>query len=311
MILGIDTSCYTTSIAFVDEEGRLLQEFRRPLTVAQGERGLRQSEGLFCHVKQLPELMEAAAACPELQGRRLAAVAVSSRPRPAAGSYMPVFLAGESLARSLAAGQQLPLYRFSHQEGHIRAALYSLGLDWPDPFIALHLSGGTGEILRVTRAGPGYAITVIGDCDLPPGQFVDRVGQALGLPFPAGPHLDQLARTAQSRAFRLSGSVKGLRISFSGPEAAAQRAIAQGVAPAELAAAVFDNIGKSLAKAIAAARAETGLERVLLSGGVAASACLRHYLAREGVCFGQPRFSGDNALGIACLGWAAWRQDKA
>mgnify|MGYP000852405110 CR=1 FL=1 len=130
MILGIDTSCYTTSIAFVDEEGRLLQEFRRPLTVAQGERGLRQSEGLFCHVKQLPELMEAAAACPELQGRRLAAVAVSSRPRPAAGSYMPVFLAGESLARSLAAGQQLPLYRFSHQEGHIRAALYSLGLDW-------------------------------------------------------------------------------------------------------------------------------------------------------------------------------------
>jgi len=309
MILGIDTSCYTTSIAFVDEEGRLLQELRRPLPVSKGERGLRQSEGLFCHVKQLPDLLEQGWAGPELRGRPLLAVAASVRPRPAEGSYMPVFLAGAGLGRSLAASHGIPFYAFSHQEGHIRAALASADLDWRQPFIALHLSGGTGEVLRVEpQQQAGYAVEVIGGCDLPPGQFVDRVGQALGLPFPAGPHLDELAGQAQSREFRLSGAVQGSRISFSGPESAAQRAIARGVDRLELAAAVFDNIGKSLAKAIAAARSQTGLQRVLLSGGVAASANLRRYLDREQVRFGSPRFSGDNAYGAALLGWEAWRQ---
>jgi len=311
MILGIDTSCYTTSIAFVDEEGRLLQELRRPLPVAKGERGLRQSEGLFCHVKQLPELLEQAAAGLDLQGRVLRAVAASAKPRPAEGSYMPVFLAGSGLGRSLAASHGAPFFAFSHQEGHLCAALASAGLDWQEPFIALHLSGGTGELLRVEpNQEAGYAVEVIGGCDLPPGQFVDRVGQALGLPFPAGPYLDELAGQARSREFRLSGAVKGTRISFSGPEAAAQRAIAQGVDKAELAAAIFDNIGKSLAKAIAAAREQTGLRQVLLSGGVAASACLRRYLDREQVCFGAPRFSGDNAYGAALLGWRAWRRQQ-
>ena len=308
MIIGIDTSCYTTSLAVFDLAGRLLCEKRRLLPVEKGACGLRQSEALFCHVKQLPQLMEEVASELELRPR---AVCVSVRPRPKTGSYMPVFLAGEGLARSLAAAWQAPLYRTSHQEGHIAAALWSAGLSWTQPFLALHLSGGTGEILAVEPQDTGYAVTAVGDTDLPPGQFVDRVGVALGLPFPAGPELERLAEEAKGTDFRLSGSVKGTHISFSGPESAAQRAVAQGVGKAEIAAAVLDNIAKSLAKAIIAARELTGYRRVLLAGGVAANRRIRQKLAPLAVSFAGREYAGDNACGVALLGLAALKKEEA
>lgn len=317
MILGIDTSCYTTSVAIMDMEGRLICDARRPLTVEKGGVGLRQSEAVFAHNRNLPEaLAEAFGRCPAAQ---LSAIAVSSRPRPINGSYMPVFTAGTGYARVLAAALNLPLYAFSHQEGHLAAALWSAGLTWREPFLALHLSGGTGEILQVTPCSltsqsslgfprpdgetpsPAYDIVAIGDTDLPPGQFVDRVGVALGFPFPAGAALDQLAATATRRDFRLSGSVKSTHISFSGPESAAQRAVISGVEHAQIAAAVFDNIGKSVQKAICAARQEYDIEKVLLMGGVAASRNLRRYLSRDTVNFAASRFCGDNAVGLAAL----------
>ena len=307
MIIGIDTSCYTTSLAVFDLAGRLLCEKRRLLPVAEGECGLRQSEALFCHVKQLPELMEELTA--EIGPLSPRAVCVSVRPRPQEGSYMPVFLAGAGLARSLAAAWAVPLYETSHQEGHIAAALWSAGLSWQEPFLALHLSGGTGEILRVTPKAAGYEIESVGDTDLPPGQFVDRVGVALGLPFPAGPHLERLAEEAQDLSFRLSGSVQGTHISFSGPESAAQRAIKAGVEPASVAAAVLDNIAKSLAKAIEAARRQSGCTKVLLAGGVAANQRIRSRLLPLKVDFAAPKYAGDNACGVALIGLAALREE--
>lgn len=309
MIIGVDTSCYTTSLAVFDLAGRLLCEKRRLLPVGEGLCGLRQSQALFCHVKQLPELMEELRAEVGLLAPK--AFCVSEKPRPQPGSYMPVFLAGLGLARSLAAAYGAPLYRTSHQEGHIAAALWSAALDWREPFLALHLSGGTGEILRVAPREVGYDIETVGDADLPPGQFVDRVGVALGLPFPAGPHLERLAEQAGSCDFRLSGSVQGARISFSGPEAAAQRAIKAGVEPAAIAAAVLDNIAKSLFKAIENARQQTDCQKVLLAGGVAANARLRKRLAPLHVSFAAPEYAGDNACGVALMGLAAWRQEVA
>ena len=304
MIIGIDTSCYTTSLAVFDLAGRLLCEKRRLLPVAEGECGLRQSEALFCHVRQLPELMEELTA--EAGPLSPKAVCVSMRPRPQEGSYMPVFLAGAGLARSLAAAWGAPLYETSHQEGHIAAALWSAGLSWQEPFLALHLSGGTGEILYVTQKAAGYEIETVGDTDLPPGQFVDRVGVALGLPFPAGPHLEKLAEEATDLSFRLSGSVQGTHISFSGPESAAQRAVKAGVEPASVAAAVLDNIAKSLGKAIEAARFQTGCGKVLLAGGVAANQRIRNKLLPLKVDFAAPKYAGDNACGVALIGLAAW-----
>ena len=142
-VLGIDTSCYTTSVALV-EDGRIAQE-RRLLSVAQGERGLRQSSALFQHVERLPELLEALFAhspgCVD-------GVCVSTRPRDAEGSYMPVFKAGECAARAIAAAQGVPLVETSHQQGHIRAALVDSGCGEAE-FVALHLSGGTTEAVFV------------------------------------------------------------------------------------------------------------------------------------------------------------------
>ena len=314
MIIGIDTSCYTTSVAIVDEAGRLLAEGRRLLSVASGERGLRQSEGVFTHVKQLPQVLEEVLSQAEPGWGTMQAVAVSVRPRPLAGSYMPVFLAGEGTARALSAALGCPLYRFSHQEGHIEAALASAGLNWQAPFLALHLSGGTGELLWVEPVDPdqgiGYSIQQIGDTDLPPGQFVDRVGVSLGLPFPAGPDLEKLAGNVQG-AFRLSGAVRGCHISFSGPESAAQRAIQAGVPPEEIAAAVLDNIGKSLEKAVCYAMEQRNCRFVLAAGGVAANGRIRRRLEKIGVRFADPHFAGDNAFGIARLGAAARRKSDS
>ena len=305
MILGIDTSCYTTSLAIMDFKGRLICDLRRPLAVAQGNRGLRQSDALYAHIQNLPGLAEEAFSI--VPAGKLSAIAVSIRPRPLEGSFMPVFTAGHGMARQLSAALGIPLIAYSHQEGHLAAALWSAGLNWQQDFLALHLSGGTGEILQVSPAADPvsptrYQISIIGDTDLPPGQFVDRIGVALGYPFAAGPHLDKLALTATDKSFRLSGSVKGTHISFSGPESAAQRAISKGVEPAAIAAAVFDNIGKSLSKAIAAAREQSGINDVLLMGGVAASSNLRNYLEKDRINFAKAKYSSDNAVGIAWLG---------
>jgi len=307
MILGIDTSCYTTSAALVDETGCLLAEKRLLLPVEQGEKGLRQSEGLFLHTKQLPDMVEAVFAAANRHD--LQAVAVSVRPRPVEGSYMPVFLSGTAVARSIAAAAGCPVYSFSHQEGHLEAALASAGKSWQAPFLALHLSGGTGELLYVKPLELGFDIDVVGHSDLPPGQFIDRVGVAMGLPFPAGPYLEKLAGDTAGE-FRLNGSVKGMEISFSGPESAAQRAVAAGVPHKEVAAAVLDNIGKSLEKAI-----RTGMERYhcrhcIAAGGVASNQRIRRRLEKIGVTFADPRFAGDNAFGIARLGAKAYQKEN-
>jgi N6-L-threonylcarbamoyladenine synthase len=302
MILAFDTSCYTTSLALLDTEGRLLVDTRRLLSVAQGACGLRQSEALFQHMQALPGLLEEALA--GFSGR-VQAVATSIRPRPQAGSYMPVFLAGGQAARLLSLAWACPCWEFSHQEGHIAAALWSGGLNWREPFLAAHLSGGTSEILLVCPHEDGFALEIMGGSDLPAGQFIDRVGVALGLPFPAGPALEQLALSAPPASLRLKGTVKGAEMSFSGPQSAAARRIAQGTDGAALAQAVFFNIGQSLGLALQGAAKASGCTKTLITGGVAANSLIRAHLEQEAgdldLHFAAPAYAGDNALGIAVL----------
>lgn len=311
MIIACDTSCYTTSVAIMSLNGRLLAERRRLLPVPQGQQGLRQSDALFQHLKALPGLVEEA-----LSGftqSEIRAVAASTRPRPLEASYMPVFLAGEQAARLLGLAAGCPFFSFSHQEGHIAAALWSLNLAWREPFIAVHLSGGTSELLLARPQPAGFTVELLGGSDLPAGQFIDRVGVALGLPFPAGPHLERLALSAPPSTLHLRGSVKGTQMSFSGPESAAQRLIAQGVDGAALAQAVFVNIGQSLGQAINAAAQESGCTRVLIVGGVAANSLVSEQVAAGTsgleVHFAEPAYTGDNAVGVAALAVMRLRQE--
>ena len=166
--LGIDTSNYTTSVALV-EEGRVSANLKESVYVAEKERGVRQSDALFCHVKNLPVLMEELGKLPELT-----AVGYSARPRDMEGSYMPCFLAGELLGRSIGAGRGVPVYAFSHQAGHIQAALYSAGvLEWQErPFLAFHVSGGTTELLLCEK---GEIRKIGGTADLTAGQAIDHL----------------------------------------------------------------------------------------------------------------------------------------
>lgn len=301
-VLGIDTSCYTTSVALV-EDGRIAQE-RRLLSVAQGERGLRQSSALFQHVERLPELLEALFAhspgCVD-------GVCVSTRPRDAEGSYMPVFKAGECAARAIAAAQGVRSVATSHQQGHIRAALVDSGCGEAE-FVALHLSGGTTEAVFVEQGLQTRLIAT--SADLHAGQLVDRVGIALGLSFPAGPALETLARQGSAKG-AMPLSHRDNQVSLSGAEAQAMRMIAAGIPGVDVAAEVYSYLSRAVAKLIEIAVRETGAKQVLLGGGVASSALLRELLParlkRNGLkvalCWGKPEYSGDNAVGVALIGY--------
>ena len=302
LYLGIDTSCYTTSVACVDERG-IVYDKRTMLSVKMGEIGLRQSEGLFQHTRNLDTLLTKAM---EVINRAdIRGVAVSSRPRPAIDSYMPVFLAGRTAASALCAGLGLTPQNTSHQQGHVRAALWSNealmdGL----PVLGMHISGGTTEIFVIE---PGLSIRLLGGSrDLHAGQFVDRLGVAIGLPFPCGKHLEELAAEAKQTNIKLPASVDGLFCSFSGVETAA-RALIGRVQAGELALAAYDCMARTFSKIIIRAAAETGINQVLLAGGVASSDQLRKMLHERladkniQLFFGLPELSSDNAVGVALL----------
>ncbi|MDO5379178.1 MAG: O-sialoglycoprotein endopeptidase, partial [Clostridia bacterium] len=211
-VLGIDTSCYTTSAALVSEDGEILASARQLLAVAEGERGLQQSQGLFQHVKSLPQMIERVMA--DVPEAGICAVSASVRPRPAERSYMPVFRAGESQARAAAALLRVPFYPVSHQEGHVRAAMVDSGIEPEAPFLALHLSGGTTEVLL---ADSGKLTLLGGSLDLHAGQLIDRTGVRMGLPFPAGPSLERLAMKGEAKGL-LGVSIKGIGCNLAGAE---------------------------------------------------------------------------------------------
>ena len=311
-VLGIDTSCYTTSASLVSVEGEILSSARRLLTVAEGERGLQQSQGLFQHVKNLPDMVGQV-----MDGRadlQIAAVCASTRPRPVADSYMPVFRAGESQARAAAAMLRVPFYAVSHQEGHVRAALVSSGIDESKPFLALHLSGGTTEVLLSEN---GKLTLIGGSLDLHAGQLIDRTGVRMNTGFPAGPALEKMAMRGIAEGL-IGVSVKGANCNLAGAENKVARWIEQGDMSCErIAAEVFDFLSRSIERMIEAACEKTGAHQALLAGGVASSTLLRDMIGTRArkrklrcrICYAKPELSGDNAVGVALLGAQMYRKD--
>lgn len=310
VLLGIDTSNYRTSLCLAGEDGQIVAEAKRLLKVKEGKRGLQQSEAVFQHVMNLPELSDQL----RLSEWEVVAVCASEKPRPVDQSYMPVFKVGEGLAKSIATFLKAPYYLTTHQEGHIAAGEYTMSArPVNNRFLAVHLSGGTSEILLCTRQDEGYEIEKVGaTIDLHAGQLVDRVGVALGLPFPAGPNLEELAKGAEG-IFRVPSAVDGLSFSFSGPEASLLRAVTQGSEPSqEIARATEQCIANTLEKVLRYAR-ESGLPAdMLIVGGVAANQYIRerlikrleHPAVKAKLYFCDPVYSGDNAYGVAMLGWA-------
>lgn len=302
--VGIDTSCYTTSVACVEDKS-IVFSGKTMLSVPFGGRGLRQSEGLYQHIRGITPLVERL--FQSVDREQIACVCVSATPTTQEGSFMPVFLAGVTVARSLAAALGVPCIEADHQSGHIRAALHTNEILLErSRLIALHLSGGTTDLLLVeTRLQAPYRITPIGrSTDLHAGQLVDRIGVALGCSFPSGKEMEALALHAQRKDVKLASSVQGTDCSLSGAESAASRLIGT-AEPSEIAYGVYDCLARTVAKMIASASEEFGELPVLLCGGVASSPLFRTMLqtrSRADLYFGQSALSSDNAVGVAFLG---------
>jgi len=300
--LGLDTSNYTTSAAVFD--GNAGKNAGRLLSVPEGSLGLRQSEALFQHVKRLPDMISALREDGYLEEPPVA-VGASTRPREVEGSYMPCFLAGESQGRVLADTLGVPFFPWSHQQGHVAAAAWSAGhMELLDtPHLAWHLSGGTTELLLVQPEGAAVrAVCVGGTTDISAGQLIDRTGKRLGLAFPAGKALDELAEQSEQEN-HFTVKLKELRFSLSGVENQMNVLADSGTPPKDIARFVMETIASVLLRARTQAQQRWPGLPLLCSGGVASNRLIRRRL--EGAVFAQPQFSTDNAMGTAILTYRA------
>jgi N6-L-threonylcarbamoyladenine synthase len=314
-ILGIDTSNYTTSVALyccfesagADFETAgagcaPLHQAKRLLPVKPGELGLRQSDALFHHVKQLPELLrEITTDKPQIN-----IIGVSTKPRNIDGSYMPCFLAGESLADSMAAMSGAAVYKTSHQVGHILAALYGanrLGLA-KETFAAFHISGGTTDMLLCS---PDSDLVIkcehlSGSADLKAGQLIDRVGVMLGLSFPAGKELETLAAqyTGLKTKIKISENANGF--CFSGAQNICEKMQKDGEAKTKIAAYAINYVSEAI-KLMIKNHLPKDCKTILFCGGVMSDKIIQNEIASAfteyELIFTPPEFSCDNAAGAA------------
>ncbi len=299
-VIGFDTSNYTTSVAHYDgNNGTNCSEL---LPVSHGQLGLRQSDAVFSHIKSLPMLTGRLFSNADIIGD-ITAVGVSTRPRAVEGSYMPCFMVGYSHAKLLADALRVPLLEVSHQQGHVAAALYSANrMDLMDqPHLAWHLSGGTTELLLVEPEGKNVKCKKIGGTtDISAGQLIDRTGKMLELPFPSGKHIDAISKDATKTDF-FRVKCNHTEFSLSGVQNKVEYYYAAGNNASETAAYALRCVCNAVLTATYnALRDYPGLE-VVFSGGVASNSMLRQIMQPVRPVFAEPKFSTDNAIGVAVL----------
>ncbi len=318
LFLGIDTSNYTTSSALCDGQGKILLNAKVPLPVKEGERGLRQSDAVFHHTKNLPECAVAVKGTLSNVDGALTAVGCSYAPRDAVGSYMPCFLSGVASAEFVSAAAGIPLYKFSHQAGHIMAALASAcdnnGISresiMNSRFIAFHVSGGTTDVLLCEPDEERIlSITQVGGTrDINGGQAIDRTGVLMGLSFPCGAEMDKAALTYKGKVRKDALSVKGTWCNLSGLENKAAAMYKECGDIAETSAYTLTFIGRTLEKITQNTLAEYGDMPVIYAGGVMSSQYIRRTLQKYGM-FADAQYSSDNAVGTALLTAELYRRN--
>lgn len=302
--LGIDTSNYTTSVAACDDSGEVIANIKKMLDVKEGEKGLRQSDAVFSHIKNFPDISNQVRA--EIGEYEIAAVGVSTVPRDTEGSYMPCFLSGKAVAEMLAATHNVPISYFSHQAGHIMAALYSSGATdelITNPFVAFHVSGGTTEALYVVPNSHSFDVEIIADtADISAGQAIDRAGVMMGLKFPCGKELEVLANEYNGKLPKAKICVKDGKCNLSGLENLSQKLYKETNDKAYVSAYVLNFVAQTLVALTEQIREKYPDIPIVYAGGVMSNKFLKSKLSVfDNTYFAEPQFSADNAAGVAIL----------
>ena len=300
IFVGFDSSNYTTSVALYNDKNNEMQSVKKLLPVENGEKGLMQSKALFEHIRQFPTLLETAFS--SFSSGKMSAVAVSEKPRNQEGSYMPVFLAGINCATAVACSNSVPLYKTSHQIGHILAGLYSCNrLDLiNEKFIAFHISGGTTEALLVTPDEKNIISCeiVAKSLDLKIGQAIDRAGVLMGLDFPAGKEIDKLAQNGELNNKPKVTIIDG-NCSISGLENKFNSMYKNGESKENISRFVIEYVYQTIDKMTDCLKQKYGDIPILYVGGVMSNSIIRERITKKGGLFCKPEFSSDNAAGIA------------
>ncbi len=301
MILGIDTSNYTTSVALYDDKNNIAYNFKKLLPVKVGEKGLRQSDAVFHHTMQIRELLKEAFNITT----DISSVGVSVSPCDDEKSYMPCFMVGQTVAEAISGSLNANLFTFSHQRGHVAAALYScnkLNLI-NEKFIAFHFSGGTSDALIVTTDDEKIikCDVIARSSDLKAGQAIDRAGVLLGLPFPCGKYINELAVNS-SAEFKIKPSFDGLNPSFSGVENKCIKMHNEGAGNEDIAKYTISYTLSVVDKMTEMILNKFGQLPLIYAGGVMSNSIIRKYMTDKYDCsFAEPQYSSDNAVGIAVL----------
>ena len=308
MVLALESSCDESAAAVLDaRRGLLAHELFSQVDLHRLYGGVVPELASRDHVRRLLPLVRQALERAGVSPRELGGVAYTAGP-----GLVGALLTGAALARSLARGWGLPAIGIHHLEGHLLAPL----LEDPAPtfpHLALLVSGGHTMLIEAHALGD---YRLLGETrDDAAGEAFDKCAKLLGLPYPGGPQLAALAAAGRAGACPLPRPMldrPGLEFSFSGLKTAVSLAIRtqplDDQRRADIARGVQEAIIDVLCGKALRALEHTGLDALVVAGGVGANASLRERLAREcaargaRVYFPRAEFCTDNAAMIALAG---------
>ncbi|MGB7932095.1 MAG: tRNA (adenosine(37)-N6)-threonylcarbamoyltransferase complex transferase subunit TsaD [Gammaproteobacteria bacterium] len=308
-VLGIETSCDETGVAVYDGVGGLLAHaLHSQIALHARYGGVVPELASRDHVRKLLPMVHKVLKDSAISPGKVDGVAYTAGP-----GLVGALLVGALTGRSLAWAWKVPAIAVHHMEGHLLAPM--LEAEPPGfPFIALLVSGGHTLLVEVGGVG---RYRVLGDSvDDAVGEAFDKTAKLLGLPYPGGPSLAELARQGDPARYRFPRPMTdrpGLDFSFSGLKTFALntwRESAQGAQErADIARAFEEAVVDTLMIKCRRALAESGIGRLVVAGGVGANQRLRERLSdlmkREGgrVFYPRPEFCTDNGAMIACAGY--------
>ena len=305
-ILGIDTSAYTTSIAVVDSQtGEVIFDKRKILTVPIGQKGLRQQDAVFQHLKNFPELFQNI----DFDLSKIKTVSVSSRPRNVEGSYMPVFTVGQNYGEVIKKTLNCDYIEYSHQENHIGAALIDDYKVINNNILAIHISGGTTEFLSVSKSNKGYDSNIIGGSnDITFGQLIDRIGTVMEFQFPCGFYMEKHIKDNTNFEKLKFPPISGDKfINLSGMENYFKNLCDLHKYKKEsIIYLLFRYIATCILKIIENLKIDNEFNTIIITGGVASNSTVRKIVLESlneqyKVILPSKENSSDNAIGIAYM----------